>query len=374
MENKKKLLVISWCYPPRAGGPATEMTILAEKFALERKLKVKFLVPFPRDEGKGEIIGVKTNFKFFPLKIVEFITKALLHFAGRKEEIQFIQAHDFSVSTVLAVLLNSLFYSKARIISVFTGDPIFELINYYRKRCPDYEYFRKGESILYNFLFQLYRRFIVNKLYLVILPHQWLVQDVKRFQENINYRVITPSFPHSLFHSGRIKKEKVILVVSRMVPWKNVEKAIELFLSVKKKGWKMWVVGEGPLLPFYLQKYGSRKEIEFRTRISYPELVTLYQKAYIFLLLSGYETYSISISEALEAGCIPLVSDIPIFRERFKNGEVLFMDLHSFSQMKRRLREVMEAYPAKIVGKKDRSKEKEMGAEDYFSLYSSISP
>jgi len=350
------------------------MVILAEKFALKRELRVKFLVPFPGDEGKEEIMGVKTNFKFFPLKTLEFITKALLHFAGRREEIQFIQAHDFSVSTVLAVLLKVLFYPKARIISVFTGDPIFELINYYRKRCPDYEFFRDGKSRLYNLFFQLYRKLIVKKISLIILPHESLIQDIRRFDEKIQYRVIYPSFPADLFHSGRIKKEKVILVVSRMVPWKNVEKAIELFLSVKKKDWKLWVVGEGPLLPFYLQKYGKREEIEFRTRLSYPELVTLYQKAYIFLLLSGYETYSISISEALEAGCIPLVSNIPLFRKRFKNGEVVFMDLHSFSQMKRRLREVMEAYPAEMVGKKDRGKEKGMGAEDYFSLYSSISP
>jgi len=131
----------------------------------------------------------------------------------------------------------------------------------------------------------------------------------------------------NMFNST-VKKENLILSVGRFTKGMNTKKPDILIAAFKKlfdsgnKSWKLVIAGsylpEDKDFVTSLEKSTTGYPIEIAANVSYPELVSFYQKAKIYWHAAGYgedlekyperaEHFGITTVEAMGAGAVPVV-------------------------------------------------------------------
>lgn len=108
------------------------------------------------------------------------------------------------------------------------------------------------------------------------------------------------------------RKEKTILVVAR---FEERQKRISLILKMWRTlqalypDWKLQLVGSGPDEPLYrkLVKQWKLERVIFEGKQQNPE--PFYTKAAIFVMTSAFEGWGMTLCEAMQKGCVPVVMD-----------------------------------------------------------------
>lgn len=113
----------------------------------------------------------------------------------------------------------------------------------------------------------------------------------------------------SKYYKNRIKvnkKKKQFLFVGQFIKRKNVETLIKVFksLKIKKKEWKLIVVGKGNL---NLKKY-KKNNIEIFDPLPPLKLSKLYNQSIFFILPSLRDHWPLVVHEASLSGCFLLLS------------------------------------------------------------------
>lgn len=119
------------------------------------------------------------------------------------------------------------------------------------------------------------------------------------------------SFEEYLRNSEWNNKDKVALVVGRMEEvQKNITAILKIWNKVKKSpfstGWSLRIVGDGPSLEDY-KRYALKNsvpDVQFLGRMCPQDE---YKKAMLFLMTSNYEGRPLTLTEAQQFGCIPVV-------------------------------------------------------------------
>jgi len=134
--------------------------------------------------------------------------------------------------------------------------------------------------------------------------------DVDRFCNSISTQY---------FYNNKNIREDVILVVSRIDPSKEIEKAVKLAKLLKEKGIEMEMIVAGSLDPYFSDYYLYLKKtiedndlidyIKFEIDITFDKLLSFMKKSKIYFHPRPGEHFGISIVEAMSAGLIPIVSD-----------------------------------------------------------------
>jgi len=110
------------------------------------------------------------------------------------------------------------------------------------------------------------------------------------------------------------EKEKLVLIVARqherskklsmaLRVWKQIESMPNL------EEWKLQIVGGGPDAEYYrrLQNQLGLKRCELLGR--QPEVEPFFEKASIFMMTSSYDGFGITLTEAQQFGCVPIVQN-----------------------------------------------------------------
>lgn len=119
------------------------------------------------------------------------------------------------------------------------------------------------------------------------------------------------SFNQTITDEERKQKKPIALVVARM---EDVQKRISLILrmwkQVENRGseWQLQIVGDGPSLPMYKQMAAELglKQVIFEGR---QNPVPYYKEASLFLMTSSFEGFPMTLVEAAQFGCVPVVYD-----------------------------------------------------------------
>lgn len=111
-------------------------------------------------------------------------------------------------------------------------------------------------------------------------------------------------------------KQQLIVVLGRLVSYKRVDKAIEIFKKVRERisNAKLVIIGDGPDRE-RLTQLAEGEKIEFMGFIPEEEKLMMLQRAKILLTCSEFEGFGIVPIEAFACGAFPIVSDIPTHRE-----------------------------------------------------------
>jgi len=110
-----------------------------------------------------------------------------------------------------------------------------------------------------------------------------------------------------------------LLFVGGLYSHKRIEILLKLIqaLRVENPGIHLEIVGDGPMKEGLLKQVSARKlekSVSFLGQISREDLVSAYQRAGIFVSASQFEGFGISVVEAMSAGCLLLLNQIPSFQ------------------------------------------------------------
>lgn len=105
------------------------------------------------------------------------------------------------------------------------------------------------------------------------------------------------------------QKSKTVLVVSRMEErQKRIKLALKIWNLAPHNGWQLKIVGTGEDLEYYkcLAKRWKVKDVSFEGR---QNPLPYYQEAPVFMMTSAFEGWGLTLTEAQQCGCVPIVFD-----------------------------------------------------------------
>jgi len=142
-------------------------------------------------------------------------------------------------------------------------------------------------------------------------------------------------------------KTPFIIYTGSLYPHKNVEVLIKAVkkLNKKKRLYLVIVCSRNVFYKRFLKKVESLRAKDYVNFIGFvpdEELTAIYQQAQSFVFPSLIEGFGLPGLEAMACGLPALVSDIPIFREIYKDA-VLYFNPFSVDDLAKKIREVIES-------------------------------
>jgi len=118
-------------------------------------------------------------------------------------------------------------------------------------------------------------------------------------------RPIEPGGPLRLIYSGRIAEHQ-----------KRISDLAALAEALAEAGvnYHLTLAGDGPEMPAMagrLEPLSRRGLVELAGKLPFEEVMARYQASDVLLLTSGWEGLSNTLLEAMNSGCVPVVTDIP---------------------------------------------------------------
>ena len=123
----------------------------------------------------------------------------------------------------------------------------------------------------------------------------------------------------------RLDGKRVALVVSRLVPIKNVALAVEAMglAAAEHPNLVLVVVGDGPLrhaLDTQAAALGLREQVRFAGRVPHEQLPAWYRAADLFVLPSEFDNSPNVVLEAMASGVPVVATDVGGLREYVRGG------------------------------------------------------
>lgn len=136
-------------------------------------------------------------------------------------------------------------------------------------------------------------------------------------------------------------------------PHKNLKRAVEGIYFLNKNSDKRYlfvIISSRNIFIERLKKLikesGAQKYVRLLGFVPDTEMAVLYNNSLAFLYPSLSEGFGLPGLEAIKAGTLALVSDIPVFKEVYKDAANYF-NPHDFSAIERQMRRVIDMDPAK---------------------------
>ncbi len=151
-------------------------------------------------------------------------------------------------------------------------------------------------------------------------------------------------------------KDDVILFVGNIKKHKGLSTLLTAFLQAKKKGLSSKLVIVGNRDNFRTADNSIFEKIEtapegsviFTGKVNQEKLKETYQKARVLVQPSFYEGFGMPPLEALSLGTHVILSDIPVFREIYKDFPVTFFETGNASSLEEKLLKLDEICSTKL--------------------------
>lgn len=191
-------------------------------------------------------------------------------------------------------------------------------------------------SFLYKVIEGFWKRIIQNSKYL-FSPTKFLEHKIKKIISFDGIQII----PHGINEALKLdlqNKEKYILVVSRLVKNKWVEDLIEAVWQILHFEWKIKIMWSWPMRDELWQlviKHELEEKIEFlwwQEQWSH-EFQKAFEKASVYFSWSRFESFGLTMIEAMSYWCAIIASDIPAFREILPETSAVFYESWNTQQL-----------------------------------------
>lgn len=215
-------------------------------------------------------------------------------------------------------------------------------------------YHGHGHTPVRNFFIRLYKQFgkkILESADKIIAISNYekelLLRDFAIKKDKIS--VIPPGIDLPPFDNlATVSREsKTILYVGRLEEYKEVQHIIKA-LPLLGEDFHLEIVGKGPYkakLVRLIAELGLNDRVKFYQDLPRQELLKMYARTGIFILLSRYESFSIVVAEALAAKTPCIVSNTSALSEWIDNKNCFGID---YPMNNAKLAELIN----KVVGKK----------------------
>ena len=108
--------------------------------------------------------------------------------------------------------------------------------------------------------------------------------------------------------------ERFVLCVSRLIPRKRVDRAVEIFAAsgISGHGFEMIIVGNGPhqgIVEDAIERLGVRDKVKIIPHLPTSRMPLLYSGARALILASEYDQWGLCVNEAMACGVPTVVSE-----------------------------------------------------------------
>lgn len=151
---------------------------------------------------------------------------------------------------------------------------------------------------------------------LVMLSKTFFADVIKYLELNEVKRLCAIPNPLTYKHVSTPKFEdrmKQVFICSRLTdPQKNISGALRIWKEIEERGyddWQLVIAGTGEdekHLYNYCQKLGLQR-VKWLGQIKNP--MPLYQESLIFMMTSNWEGWGMTLTEAMQTGCVPIAFD-----------------------------------------------------------------
>lgn len=330
--------MVTSIFPPQIGGPSRQVWDLVQFLRKRTKMK-PIVVTFGKEYGRI----IETGVPIYRVKLWSSLPSVLGTFMRqvgyficlmgviKKEQIDFIHCHDIRVLGLVSGITARLF-NKPSVIK-YPGDAVYENLNRDTLRVKDI-----AESFNYNMATKLHMLF--EKMVFRLHRKIWAVS---RFQSSVLEKelniprakvILMPNYidigrykrPRLASHGG----QKRVLVVSRFVPWKQIDKIDRIIDNLSFLPINFCIAGGGNKdieeeIRKLARKYRGKQKLNFLGSISPRKIYKEFAKADIYLSLACYEPFSVALIEAQAAGLPAVVARVSGIPEIVKDGETGFL-------------------------------------------------
>lgn len=193
----------------------------------------------------------------------------------------------------------------------------------------------------------------VKKAENIIVPSKWVRNEIVRVYKDIDREKIKVTYegfnkqlldivPHKSVLKNYKIKEPYFFYVGNAYPHKNLDRAIEAikYLNEKKKIEATFVIASSRdvFTKRLIKKVKSMEASKYTKLIGFvpeSELPSLYNNSVALLYPSLSEGFGLQGIEAMATGTLALVSDIPVFREVYKDNAIYFSPYDYFSMVEK---------------------------------------
>lgn len=322
-----KVLLATGVYPPRLGGPSKQVYDLSVSLA-KQNFDVAVLT-FSDKTHVEKHDGVKIYF----VKDRFLILKRLRRYLGVRKMLRLID-REFKPELIQANSARFLSYivgdyaKKRKIPSIikYAGDFVYENINKEALPVPDIE-----DVFRINFKSKMLT--ILEKNILAKFDYIWAQSEFQRSILEKHLKIpakkilVLPNFINTAAYKKNsddgatpspIKvnsSRKIILSVSRFVPWKNIEAQVYVARLLKEKSrtpFFLYLLGGGnraltERIKNLVKSNNLTNEVKLLSEVSPVEVAGYFKAADIYLSTSLYEPFGIVFVEAMAAG-LPIVA------------------------------------------------------------------
>ena len=321
-----KLLLATGIYPPDIGGPATYAVLLEKEFP-KKGIDVDVVTYGPA--------GVSRS---FPKGLRHFIFFLKCYFSALKSNI--VLAQD-TISAGLPALFAARLSGKKFIIRV-PGDYVWEQsVQRFGVKDSIDDFQNKKYGFRVEFLRSI-QKFVVRNADIVITPSKYFGNLVSKWvKDPSKIHVIYNGIdlgnnksqitnPKQIINSKfQIIKNKTIVSVGRLVPWKGFGFLIELMKDLPD--WKLIIIGDGPemgnlqllITKLSLDGLGTgklRNRVELTGAVPREKVLEYLANAKIFILNTSFESFSFQVVEAMSLGIPVITTNIGNLSEIIENG------------------------------------------------------
>ena len=170
---------------------------------------------------------------------------------------------------------------------------------------------KRGIAILLNPIFKIYDFYLSKIPDTIFANSQFSQKNIFKIYHRDSI-IIYPGIDTAVFKPIPFSKKKnYILTVSRLSKFKNIDILIKAFSKINNKNYRLKIVGNGEeisSLKKLCQKLKIKNKVDFLTNVSDSEIISIFQKAKLFVLCSKNEPFGIVPVEAMACGT-PVIAD-----------------------------------------------------------------
>lgn len=185
-------------------------------------------------------------------------------------------------------------------------------------------------------------KIIAKNAELITTPSKYLKNLIREKIGKFKIKV-TPNGTKD-FLDKKIKKENIICSSGRLLKRKGFHYLIKAFIKLDAKGWKLYIMGDGPYRDKLKQVSKDNKKIVFtgwldNRKNKFKEILN---KAKIFCLLSSHESQGIVFIEAMSAKCAIIASNVSACKETVKADVGFLVDRNDVGQVSKKLSKLIK--------------------------------
>lgn len=299
-------------FPPDIGGPATYIPTFGE-FLAEKNYRIE-VVTLSEEHYESD--------SKYPFQVTRLpraqnrwfrSSRIVLTIAKRLRESDLFFCNGLYYESAIAKRLVSF---RGPTLVKIVGDPVWERQrnresvlkvrkSFFRDRISDVSKFIERKLIIWS----------LKQFDNVTAPGIELASQVNRWDTKLRVKVIENGVSISDENSNQ-KKIFDLVVLSRLVSWKNVDEVIKL---AKNLDCSLAIIGDGPLRKSLEQQAQGNSKIYFFGTCSQENVKEIFKQSKIFCQLSDYEGMSFSLLQAMAASIPCALSDIEANRKVFES-------------------------------------------------------